>query len=727
MNGSTTRGGRTLRRGLLIAAGVLALVAAAWRYDAPPDLGWDAVVLPLAALGIASLALAAANGTSWMGAAAYGGLYLFAQACGLQLVDTNRWVSYAHYSPWPDLGVRSLWLLPVAAQWIACLPALRASLSGLSDGVKVVLRSAPILVVIAFGAAVPAESPGRWAAETGLALFVTAGALLNLLAFARSSPAGALETVRQAVARRISLSPEADSPTRPWDRYVPWIAASVVFFAAAAFARVVLGGVPHIDDSVANLFQARTFAAGKLFVAAPPDSAAFQVNEVLIDGGRWFGYGFPGWPAVLSLGVRAGVPWLVNPVLAGLAVLLGHRLLLRYYGRPVANQATLLLATSPWLHYVSAEMMGHPLSLVLALAVLVLLERGRTGNRIGWTLAAGATLGALALTRPLDAGIIGLVAALWIVTGSTVDADVRLRASAAQRLQGLGALALGAVAVTSLLLAYNRALTGDATYTPQMMWTDRAWGPGSDRYGFGADVGIRAWPQIDPLPGHGPVDVALNLNKNLFAAGTDLYGWPGASLVLVLAGIFIPGRSKRARPALLLLVACVVAYSGYWFAGGPDIGPRYWYVGLPAFVVLSVLGANRIARMAGGARVGAAIALACLAALLTFVPWRAATRYYRFRDIGDEIRQLTRDHAWTHALVFVQGDREAYQTAFNFIDPELRDSRPIFAFDTGDAGSRAALAARFADRPVWFIGPGSERDRRLRVLAGPLPPGSADP
>ncbi|MEZ5867819.1 MAG: hypothetical protein R3D46_04865 [Defluviimonas denitrificans] len=36
-----------------------------------------------------------------------------------------------------------------------------------------------------------------------------------------------------------------------------------------------------------------------------------------VKDGRWFSATLPGWPAVLALGALLGLPWIVNPLLAG--------------------------------------------------------------------------------------------------------------------------------------------------------------------------------------------------------------------------------------------------------------------------------------------------------------------------------------------------------------------------------------------------------------------------
>jgi hypothetical protein len=135
----------------------------------------------------------------------------------------------------------------------------------------------------------------------------------------------------------------------------PWFVAVWVTMVSALIAWFVLEGVPHIPDSVSYLFQAKYFSAGYLYLPAPPDRESFVISHVVNDGTKWYGYGFPGWPALLALGVLTGVPWLVNPVLGGLTVLLSHALVQRLYSRLMAGAVVSLLAVSPWFLFMSAS------------------------------------------------------------------------------------------------------------------------------------------------------------------------------------------------------------------------------------------------------------------------------------------------------------------------------------------------------------------------------------
>jgi hypothetical protein len=324
---------------------------------------------------------------------------------------------------------------------------------------------------------------------------------------------------------------------RRWDRALPFAIAAWVAAIAAAANYFVLEHVPHIDDSVSNLFHAKYFAAGHLYLPAPPDFESFRMDLTVVRNGKWFGYAFPGWPAALAVGVLAGVPWLVNPLLGGSMVLLTHAWVRRRYDRGTANITVLILAASSWLIFTSAEMMGHPLTATLVLLGLVAFDRAteRDSRWLSWSVVAGAAVGLAVLTRAFD-GIL-LAAALGLIT--LIEGRL-IRAWRPIILAGVVSAAVGA-----LILPYNQAVTGSATYPAHVAWADEHYGPGVDVLGFGPNVGISSWPNLDPLPGHGLADVILNLNKNLFMVNIDLFGWPMGSLIFRVAGLWVWAMESR--------------------------------------------------------------------------------------------------------------------------------------------------------------------------------------
>jgi hypothetical protein len=400
--------------------------------------------------------------------------------------------------------------------------------------------------------------------------------------------------------------------------------------------------------------------------------------------------------------------------------------------RGTANVVVLLLATSSWLLFTSAEFMGHPLTAVLAIGAFLAFDRAVdarttpvTGGRWGiWSAGAGILSGALLLTRTFD-GIL-LAAALAVTT--LIDRRV-VRAFPALAVAGLVS-----AAVAALSFPYNQAVTGRATYPAHMAWADGRYGPGVDVLGFGPNVGISRWPNLDPLPGHGLPDVVLNLNKNLFMVNVDLFGWATGSLVFAALAVGL-GRWRRGDGVMLaLLLMFMAGYSLFWFSGGPDLGARYWYPLLVPFAVLTVRGAQMVAAATSragacrqaGARVGAVVVALSVAAAVTMLPWRALTKHYRYRGISGEARALAETHGFGRALVFVRvTERSDYQSAFNLNPRTLDEDGAVYALDAGPAPA-AAVVRQMADRPVWVIGrpPSAGPRAPWAVLAGPLAPGT---
>ncbi len=742
--GRPRRSGASAIAARVVLVGLVAalVVVGARRTDfAHPLIATASPVLALGAVAVALALLAALWSTAWRRAAALFVLLVAGQAAALQLTDAPRYAAYQHLLPVPALlGAAAVPFGVVVLQAVLCLGltwrwwgrALRAAATpGGIARLAVVAALAPLVL------AVPTESPFRFGAEVVLAAVVAVAGALNLFLIAAALPAAGLAAAVRGLGRRLTLpggaapSPDAETvdatPTadagaaadapRPWDRRFPLVVAGLVTLTAALVTVFVFERLPHIDDSVAYLFQAKYLSHGRLWLPAPPDSAAFAGEHLLVHGGRWFSKYFPGWPLVLALGVPLGVPWLLNPLLGGAAVLLAHGWVRRVTDRGVANATIALLAASPWLLFTSAAFMAHPLSLALALATLLCVELGfeRGRRRAGWFALAGLAAGGVFLTRPLEA------VALAAVVGARMLLPLR------SRLPWRALLVTGACAAVAALpyFAYNHVMTGRWGYAPYTLYSDLRYGPGVDVLGFGPGVGIPDWRNLDPLPGHGAADVVLNANKNLFMMNADLFGWAEGSLLLVLAVLLFAGRQRGDRLLLWMVAAVIGVHSFFWFSGGPDLGARFWYLAIVPLCALSVRGVQRLAAVPGPAaasrspaRLGATLVAACLAAILTVLPWRAATKYWRYRGIGGEVRALVQERGITNGLVIVRSlARTDWQEAFVLEPPTLSDPGTIFARDAGPA-SRARLIAAFPGRPVWVIGRSAD-GAPFRVIESP--------
>ncbi|MCS6907532.1 MAG: hypothetical protein RML93_06580, partial [Anaerolineales bacterium] len=355
-----------------------------------------------------------------------------------------------------------------------------------------------------------------------------------------------------------------------------WLSLSGVFIAHRVTVHI-FEAVPHIEDEMAYVWQAKVMARGKLTIPSPPYEKAFLVPFVIDYQGQRFGKYPPGWPAMLSLGVRLGIrPW-VNPLFAGLSLWLIYRLGQRLFGHLVGLLSVLLTLTSPFFWMNCGSLLSHPFGLFLTLALglswLDAFQGEGTKHRLPThlPLVAGAlSLGLLALTRPLTALGVALpfiLHAAWLFMRG--DASIRWR---------LLGFAFLAGSISALLFLWQYAVSGDPLLNPYTLWWSY------DKVGFG--------------PGHGRIEGGhtlhqawVNLKYSLFFGRYDLFGWGSHSWVLMPFGLIavLWKRHWTSLPALSVLPALWVVYLFYWI-GSALFGPRYYFEGLASAVLLSAVG-----------------------------------------------------------------------------------------------------------------------------------------
>ena len=617
---------------------------------------------------------------------------LAGQAATLRLIEAGPVVGYQHFVTFSRLGDHPLAVGVLLVELVAVSVGLwrqwKRRVGG--RGGRTGRRVATVAIALCLLSAFPSREPVAYLSELALG-----GALqmLHLGAVALAVlalPTGWLKDTHRAFSSRLG----GGFVGRPRvDRFALVVAATTTV-VAAVLAVVVYERHPHVPDEVAYLLHARYLAEGSLAMPAPPVPEAFDVDLMMIDGDRWFAPAPPGWPAVLAIGVAAGAPWLVNPVLGGLGVLLTYLLLGGLYDRQTARFGILLLATSPWYLFLSMSFMNHLSSLVAALAAGCALARWASSGRAVWPLVAGAFLGVVGLIRPLEAVIVGGVLAMAMLSIRN------LRRSIA----GLALLAAGAATVSAAVLPYNAYLTGSPTHFPIMYWVDSLPGNQSNALGFGADRGL-GWTGLDPYPGHGARDVVVNSLLNSVALNIELLGWATGSLVAVLA--FAGWGRWRSADRLMAMAAAavVVVHAAYWFAGGPDFGPRYWFLLIVPLVALSARGAVSLGTgdEARG-RVAAAMLGLAVGAIVLFIPWRAVDKYHHYRGMRPDVRELAVREGFGSSLVLVRGRRHpdfASAAAYNPVD--LGEAVPVYAWWDGGADQRRALEAAFPGRRVFVI------------------------
>ncbi|MEO8611109.1 MAG: glycosyltransferase family 39 protein [Chloroflexota bacterium] len=376
--------------------------------------------------------------------------------------------------------------------------------------------------------------------------------------------------------------------------------------------------LPHLEDEVAYLWEAKLLARGQAVMDVPTPRRAFWQPFVVDLGNNRFGKYTLGWPLMLTPGVLIGQPWLVNALLSGISVFLVYRLGMEIFDPDVAVIAAALTAFSPMALLLNGTLMGHTAALFTTLLFMFAYWRMEQGqHRLRWAVIAGISLGFCVINRPLEG--LALSASFIAWSGLRLVQAVIQRKSAPETLPETPVLPEGdatptippasdisstiwlrlrqsfvplitlAIVTGVILLAipvYNYAASGDATknlYTLVWSYDQVGFGEGYGRHGHTLEKGLRqtrwdlsltaadifGW-EIDPVTDqNGTVSWQLggllgadgkvkpDLEKHLLLDG-DYWSPVGLSWILLPFGLFLGFRRKWWLFAIWLIVGGVI-------------------------------------------------------------------------------------------------------------------------------------------------------------------------
>lgn len=470
---------------------------------------------------------------------------------------------------------------------------------------------------------------------------------------------------------------DAEPPSLP-DLRIP---CAIIFGLITGIVGFTYDHGHTLPDESSYLFQARIFAAGEVKAepmpgaqasspAAPPE-IYFEHQAHTTRG--WFSKYPPGWPLALAAGYLAGCPWLLNPAL-GLVLLLLVNRLARPWGQATQNLAVILTAFSAYTMLYSTGFLSHAFIAAVGMAAIAAAFRGVRTGRLGWIVLCFLLVVASTEIRPYT----GAVIAAWCA-GYTLLAT---RKNARLLYSSIAVIAVAAIASVALVLAVNKIYTGSYTVSP---------------YAYS-----RGLTHVRELT-FNPSVIAHNIASNWRWTFTDTLAFTFP--LVFIAAVYGCLKEREFRRELitlsLLFPMLAAAYLLQSESSSSFDGERYYYEGYAALCIVAARGYLLLMRNWQVRRDAARTGVAALAAL------QALFIVIMVRDVEARLRPWRA--AWEAsiaaprpALVFLGGTSAEFPAKHaNWNDARWQTAQTIFLNDPGPA-SRARVACRF-QRPAYRV------------------------
>jgi hypothetical protein len=462
------------------------------------------------------------------------------------------------------------------------------------------------------------------------------------------------------------------------------------FIACALVMAVVVLAIAHFwdrgilwGDEDCYRQQARIFETGHPWIAAPAPTSADPLQSAhelrfthhIVHDGHWFTKYPPAWPVVLAAGDVVHLRWIVNPLLAVLALWIVFLLGKRELGLRDPRLPLVMLLVSPFFFMTAASQMSHMLGLVCcAGATLCFLDAMRTGGLLG-IAGALAMIGVCAFVRPFTAFCTAIALAPFAIPAFIV------RGKQTVRIIGL-ALGFGGLTVAAMAL-YNHFYTGH--YGQSLYALYEGGGKLSDALTLSPHVILD--------------NVKNSLRWSL--QDTAIFTWP---FLFPLAGYALwADRERRYQHTVVLVLFIALGLGNLINSEGSSsrFGDRYLFEGIAGPVLLAARGVELLVeRWRVPTRVARAVLVTLTASGLALaVPPVAPTLA--------EIRPYTQVHAAVDALpddgalVFFPITDAFTGDRFDINATDFAHAPHMFLVDPGP--DRRAVVAAAEHRARWIV------------------------
>jgi Dolichyl-phosphate-mannose-protein mannosyltransferase len=484
-----------------------------------------------------------------------------------------------------------------------------------------------------------------------------------------------------------------------------WIAALSLYWALGFF-----GGrdfTPTVHDEYAYLFQAKTFASGRLCYPPPQFPQFFDAFHILTEKIYASKYP-PGHALSLVPGVWLGFPMLMPLLLSTGSLVVFYYLIKQIQNENVAVCTIVLVAVSPFQLEMATTYQSHSTTLFFLLLFVYSLVNSFPFKGVIRPLIAGLAIGLAFATRPLTALAAGTPFALYYLFIAIKGVKERHF----QEFKSLMVVGIAFSSIVAMMLAYNNILMGSPLKFPWIEYTQR-YMP-ADKLGF--SLSKQPLPEgISPRKAAFYQSYVLSLKRDY-----DLRGAIGQffndrlrdsirmaedsmGLVFFLPLAFIVPMSAFEKLMAGSIISLFLAY--FFYYGGL---PRYHFEVLPFVIYFMVKGVLVLRRVVEENKMD------LIRSFLVWQLWWGILFLVAFKIPQDFFfkREFTRYHSSFKNLVSAAGpDKKVilvrYKPDHNFHldlinnEPDMSVSRNIFALDLGAENRK--LFEYFPDRSFFVF------------------------
>ena len=387
------------------------------------------------------------------------------------------------------------------------------------------------------------------------------------------------------------------------------------------------------------------------------------------------------------------MPWLLNPILAALSIILFYLLGKELYSHKVGLLASILGAVSVWFLLMSSTMMSHTSSLFFTAFFLLFIFRSIKKPSVFNGLMAGLGLGMSFLIRPYSAVLISIPFLLYYSVHFLKNFKVRLK--------NVAVFSLIVLISISILLVYNQKTNGHPLRMGYIVRYGEDHGVGFEREGY---TGVP----------HTPLLGAQNIINYFKSLSRDIFGWPISSFFALLPLLWLLLVDPDNRKKDLLLVSgfftLLVGLYVYW-GTNVFVGARMVFETLPIFIILSARGVIELPRLLSSKFKGvdslhvkkAVVVVLVFFTIYAFAfhmrqwVWPKDTEWYfdgfanNFAGVTPRIHQTLKPKLSDKSVIIFKLLYHPYEyfpygwwgSGFLYNDPELKGNI-IYALDQGD-------------------------------------------